>query len=91
MPPRSPALLPRYAPTSAKSTLEAVLSAAEDGAQPSGCVTGFDVSGGDVTQVNGSPSPAAAEWQVSIDGGGEALAKANKKIQLGNTIYLRLA
>jgi hypothetical protein len=77
-------------PSAATTTLAAVLQAAESSATPSGCVTSFaPASGGKpITQINGSPTPAAASWRISIDGGKEKRAKRSSKITLGDTIYL---
>jgi hypothetical protein len=81
------------APEAVTTTLEAVLKAAEAGSTPTGCVTGHksESTSKAITQINGYPSTAAPEWDVSIDGGTEEQAKTNKVIHLGDTIYLRLA
>jgi hypothetical protein len=81
------------APEAVTTTLEAVLKAAEAGSTPTGCVTGHKSESASkaITQINGYPSTAAPEWDVSIDGGAEERAKTNKVIHLGDTIYLRLA
>jgi hypothetical protein len=78
-------------PSATETTLAAVLQAAESSATPSGCVTSFAPASGSkpITQINGSPSPAAASWHVSLDGGKEKVAKRSSKIKLGDTIYLR--
>jgi hypothetical protein len=78
-------------PSGAKTTLAAVLQAAESSATPAGCVTSFEPASGSkpITQINASPSPAAASWRISIDGGKEKRAKRSSKIELGDTIYLR--
>ena len=57
------------APGEATTTLEAVLTAAEASSTPAGCVTGFSSEGQAITQLDGSPSTPAADWQISIDGG----------------------
>jgi hypothetical protein len=77
-------------PQGTKVTLTNVLQAAETSATPAGCVTGFTPSTGkgSITSINGSPNPAAASWQLSIDGGAEKPAKANKAVAIGDTIYL---
>lgn len=77
-------------PSGAETTLAAALQAAESSATPSGCVTSFAPASGSkaITQINGSPSPAAASWKISIDGGKEKAAKRSSKIKLGDTIYL---
>ncbi len=81
------------APEATTSTLEAVLKAAEAGSTPKECVTGHKSEAGTkaITQINGYPSTAAPEWEISIDGGTEEQAKTSKVIHLGDTIYLRLA
>lgn len=81
------------APEATTTTLEAVLKAAEAASAPTGCVTGHasEATTKAITQINGSPSTPAPEWDVSIDGGAEEQAKTTKVIHLGDTIYLRLA
>jgi hypothetical protein len=83
----------RIAPEATKTKLGEVLEAAETASKPASCVTSFAaVKGkGAITQINGSPEPAEASWQVSIDGGAEKQAKATSAIHLGDTIYLKLA
>jgi hypothetical protein len=80
-------------PTSAKTTLASVLEAAEKSATPSGCVSGFTPTSGKgaITSIDGSPSPPAASWQVSIDGGAEQQATRRTPIAIGDTIYLKEA
>ncbi|HEX4482341.1 MAG TPA: hypothetical protein VH081_01020 [Solirubrobacteraceae bacterium] len=82
----------KIAPAAVKTKLGAVLEAAETTSSPAGCVTSFAaVKGkGAITQIDGAPSPAAAQWQLSIDGKTEKAAKASAAIALGDTIYLRL-
>ena len=82
----------KLAPQAVKTKLGAVLEAAEAASSPAGCVTSFGaVKGkGAITQIDGAPSPAAARWQLSIDGKTEKAAKASAAIALGDTIYLRL-
>jgi hypothetical protein len=81
------------APEATTTTLEAVLKAAETASTPTECVTGHKSESATkaITQINGYPSTAAPEWDVSIDGGVEEQAKTSKVIHLGDTIYLRLA
>ncbi|HTZ88411.1 MAG TPA: hypothetical protein VMB05_17230, partial [Solirubrobacteraceae bacterium] len=83
----------RISPEATKTKLGEVLEAAETASRPAGCVTSFAaVKGkGAITQINGSPEPAGAGWQVSIDGGPAKAAKATTAIHLGDTIYLKLA
>jgi hypothetical protein len=80
------------APAAATSTLAAVLEAAKANSTPTGCVTSFAPSSGkgNVTQINGSPVPAEAKWDISIDGGTQTPAKLTSKIELGDTISLTL-
>jgi hypothetical protein len=80
------------APAKSTTTLAAVLEAAQAGSSPAGCVTSFmPASGtGPITQIRGSPSPAAAKWNVSIDGGKVRQAKRSSAIHLGDTISLQL-
>lgn len=81
------------APEATTATLEKVLKAAEGGSTPTGCVTSHksETTTKAITQINGYPSTAAPEWDVSIDGGAEEQAKTSKVMHLGDTIYLRLA
>ncbi len=78
-------------PGKATTTLQTVLEAAEAGSTPTECVTSHESSSKAITQINGSPSKAAPEWDVSIDGATETQAKTTTTIELGDTIYLRLA
>jgi hypothetical protein len=79
-------------PSAKKTTLGALLGAAETKASPAGCVTGFTptTGSGAITQVNGQPSPPAAKWKVSIDGGAEKAAKRSSPVAIGDTVYLNL-
>jgi hypothetical protein len=79
-------------PEATKTTLANVLQAAESAAAPAGCVTGFTpaTGSGAITSIDGAPSPPAADWKVSIDGGLEKQAKRNTTIEIGDTSYLRL-
>jgi hypothetical protein len=81
------------APAETTTTLETVLKAAEAASTPKECVTGHKSESATkaITQINGYPSTAAPEWDVSIDGGAEEQAKTTKTIHLGDTIYLRFA
>jgi hypothetical protein len=80
-------------PEATTTTLETVLKAAEAASTPKECVTGHKSESATkaITQINGYPSTAAPEWDVSIDGGAEEQAKTTKTIHLGDTIYVRLA
>jgi len=81
------------APEATKTTLGRVLEAAESSLRPSGCVTGLTPTTGKgaITSINGAPHPPSANWRVSIDGGAEEEAKRGTKIEIGDTIYLRLS
>jgi len=83
----------KMSPEATKTTLADVLQAAEGSAEPAGCVTGFSPTSGSgaITSIDGAPSPPAADWKVSVDGGHERQAKRNTTIEIGDTIYLRLA
>jgi hypothetical protein len=79
-------------PSTPTTTLAAVLEAAEAASSPAGCVSSFAPASGSgaLTQINGSPSPAEAKWDISIDGGKEKSAKRTSEIALGDTISLHL-
>ncbi len=83
----------RIAPEASKTKLGKVLEAAEKASTPAACVTAFTPTTGKgaITSINGVPSTPAPDWEVSIDGGSEKPAKVTTAIQLGDTIYLRLA
>jgi hypothetical protein len=80
-------------PQATATTLAKVLEAAESAATPSGCVSAFTPASGNgaITSIDGHPSPPEAKWDVSIDGAAEKQAKRNTAIDIGDTIYLRLA
>ncbi len=82
----------KISPKAVRTTLANVLQAAEGVAEPAGCVTGFTPASGAgaITSVDGAPSPPAADWKISIDGGPEKRAKRNTTIEIGDTIYLNL-
>jgi hypothetical protein len=73
-------------PTATKTTLGAVLEAAESAATPVGCLSSFaPVSGkGAFTEING----VSGDWQYSIDDGKLKAAKRTASIGVGDTIYL---
>ncbi len=79
-------------PQAPKTTLAAVLAAAEASSSPSGCVKAFTPASGSgaITSINGLPSPPEARWDISIDGAREKQAKRNTPIVIGDTLYLRL-
>ncbi len=81
-----------FSPTAASATLGQVLEAAKASSTPSGCVTGFSPATGKgaLTQLNGSPAPPEARWDISIDGSKEKEAKLASKIEIGDTISLQL-
>jgi hypothetical protein len=83
----------RIAPGAAKTKLGEVLEAAERESSPAGCVTAFSAlkGKGAITQINGSPQPAEADWTVSIDGARAKTATAGTAVHLGDTIYLDLS
>lgn len=78
--------------STATTTLAKVLKAAESSSTPAHCVTAFTPATGTgaITSIDGQPSPPEAKWDVSVDGGTEAIAKRSKVIHIGDTIYLRL-
>jgi len=80
-------------PEATKTTLAKVLEAAETSATPAGCVSSFTPTSGKgaITSIDGAPTPPSASWQISTDGGAETQAKRATKIEIGDTIYLRLA
>jgi hypothetical protein len=90
-PPRACAVA--ITPVAATTTLAKVLEAAETASTPAKCVTEFTPGTGSaaITSIDGLPKPPEAKWNVSVDGGAEALAKRSRKIHVGDTIYLRLA
>jgi hypothetical protein len=81
------------APEATKTTLAKVLEAAQASSRPAGCVSGITPTTGKgaITSINGQPNPPSASWRVSIDGGAEQEAKRGTKIEIGDTIYLRLS
>jgi prenyltransferase/squalene oxidase-like repeat protein len=74
------------------TTLLAVLQAAQASSTPAGCVSSFmPTSGtGALTQLDGSPASPAPDWDISIDGAKEKQAKLSAKIEIGDTISLKL-
>jgi hypothetical protein len=80
------------APEATTTTLAKVLDAAVTATVPTGCVTSYAPNtgkSGAITQINGYPSPAKAEWNISIDGAEEVQATRTTTIHLGDTIYLK--
>jgi len=79
-------------PTASKSTLGAVLAAAQAGSEPGGCVTGYapTTGKGKLTTVDGTSVTPGHVWQVSLDGAKAATAKLSSKIAVGDVIYLAL-
>ncbi|HTA12265.1 MAG TPA: prenyltransferase/squalene oxidase repeat-containing protein [Solirubrobacteraceae bacterium] len=80
------------APETPTTTLAKVLEAAESASRPAGCVSAITpvTSRGAITSINGAPNPPGADWEVVIDGGAEKRATRATKIEIGDTIYLRL-
>jgi hypothetical protein len=83
----------KIAPEAHQAKLVEVLEAAETASTPSACVTAFTPATGKgaITSINGVPATPEPKWGISIDGGAEKQAKGTTAIQLGDTIYLRLA
>ncbi len=79
-------------PTAAKTTLGAVLGAAEAGSEPAGCVSGYApaTGKGKITMVDGTTATPGHSWEVSLDGAKAASAKLSSKVEIGDTIYLAL-
>ncbi|MET0603784.1 MAG: hypothetical protein ABW167_17500 [Baekduia sp.] len=77
------------APTTATTTLGAVLTAAVSGSTPAGCVTGSSPASGTITTINGVSNGGGSTWKVSIDNGTAAAANTATVVSLGDTISLR--
>lgn len=70
------------------SDLAAVLTKAETGSEPHGCVAGVDAAAnGDGVEVNGL-NGAAGDWTVEVNGEGES-ETANQALGLGDMVVLR--
>ena len=77
-----------FAPTGA--ALPAVLAAAEASSSPAGCVTSFEVEGGEVVAINGvSPENQDQAWLLRLDRGAEAIA-GEQPVGFGDVVALRL-
>ncbi|HEV7493025.1 MAG TPA: hypothetical protein VGO10_04555 [Baekduia sp.] len=77
------------APTTATTTLGAVLTAAVSGSTPAGCVTGSSPSSGVITTINGVTNSGGSTWKASIDNGTAAAANTATGVSLGDTISLK--
>ena len=79
-------------PTSSKSTLGAVLAAAQAGSEPAGCVTAYEptTGKGKLTTIDGTSATPGHLWRMSLDGGKAATAKLSSKVAVGDVIYLAL-
>jgi len=74
----------------AGAPLTQVLSAAEAGAVPSGCVTSFSADGGQIASIDGvEPDSPDEAWLLRLDRGSEALA-GEQEVEFGDAIALRL-
>ncbi|MGW6528599.1 hypothetical protein [Streptomyces venezuelae] len=78
-------------PTSATTTLGALLDAAQTSAAPTGCVTETTPGTGDgtITSVNGKTNNGSSTWKSSPDGTPAAAASRGTVINAGDTIALR--
>ncbi len=77
------------APTTATTTLGAVLTAAVSGSTPAGCVTGSSPSSGVITTINGVSNGGGSTWKTSIDNGTAAAANTATVVNLGDTVSLK--
>lgn len=77
------------APSTATTTLGAVLTAATSAATPSGCVTGSSPSSGTITTINGVSNSGSSTWKSSIDNGTAVAAATATTVSLGDTITLK--
>ncbi len=72
------------------ASLTNVLSAAQAGSHPSGCVTSFTVAGGEVSSINGfAPDNQDEAWLLRLDRG-SAAAAGEQSVGFGDVISLRL-
>jgi hypothetical protein len=77
------------APTTATTTLGAVLTAAVSTSTPAGCVTGSSPSSGVITTINGVSNAGGSTWKAGIDNGTAAAANTATVVSLGDTISLK--
>jgi len=74
----------------ANASLPTVLGAASAVSHPAGCVTSFEVEGGEVAAINGvSPESEDGAWLLRLDRGAEAVA-GEQAVGFGQLIALRL-
>ncbi len=74
----------------AGAALMEVLAAAKSGAEPSGCVTSYAVSGGTVTSIDGvAPESSDDAWLLRLDRGATAIA-GEQPVGFGDVVSLRL-
>jgi Collagen triple helix repeat (20 copies) len=72
------------------AALPALLAAAEDAAEPFGCVTSFELAGGKLAQLDGvEPEGSDEAWLVRLDRGAAAVA-ADQAVGFGEVVSLRL-
>lgn len=88
---RTQGLRRHLTPTSATTTLGALLDAAQTSAAPTGCVTETTPGTGDgtITSVNGKTNNGSSTWKSSPDGTPAAAASRGTVINAGDTIALR--
>jgi hypothetical protein len=77
------------APTTATTTLGAVLTAATAASTPASCVTGSAPASGTITTINGVSNGGWSTWKVAIDNGTAAAASTATVVSLGDTISLK--
>jgi hypothetical protein len=77
------------APTTATTTLGAVLTAAVSASTPASCVTGSSPSSGTITTINGVSNAGGSTWKASVDNGTAAAANTATVVSLGDTISLK--
>ncbi|HVY95899.1 MAG TPA: prenyltransferase/squalene oxidase repeat-containing protein [Solirubrobacterales bacterium] len=74
----------------AGASLTDVLAAAKSGAEPSGCVTSFAVSDGQVVSIDGvAPEASGDAWLLRLDRGATAVA-GEQPVGFGDVVALRL-
>jgi hypothetical protein len=74
----------------AAAPLPEVLAAAEAASNPAGCVSSFEVEGGEVVAINGvAPESADEAWLLRLDRGAEAVA-GEQGVGFGDVVSLRL-
>jgi hypothetical protein len=72
------------------AALPEVLAAAEDSSQPAGCVSSFEVAGGEVAAIDGvAPENEDEAWLLRLDRGAEAVA-GTQPVGFGDVVSLRL-